>query len=83
MIKIFHGLSHNQGLSIWLYDSIEDAPSYCKNYQTMEREGILCYHAPSAELFWKWLRERPSCGINTKWETITTDRRKPINPVEI
>lgn len=79
-IKVYQGLEKNKGLSIWIYANIEDLPARFKNFKTMERNGCLEYHCPSAKAFWDWLGTQPS---DCKWETIYQDKRKKMSPREI
>lgn len=72
MIKVYHALPKREGLSVRIYESIDHAPAYCREYETMMRHGILEYHAPSANDFWAWLRTQPALS---GWNTIITDKR--------
>jgi len=72
MIKVLQGLEKNRGLSIWIFNKIEDAPRYCNVPRTMMRDEILEYHLQSAVDFWDFMRQQPA---DFKWETIINDKR--------
>lgn len=72
MVKLINGLAKNEGISIWIYDKIEDIPNWAKEYKSYEFFGDIRIDTPSAIDFWHYMR----ANNLTNWKTIYKDKRK-------